>query len=41
MDMNSKLITAHGTIPKLMRFLHLPAQSGSDKVLKAMNKAFT
>lgn len=38
MDMNNKLITAHGTIPKLMPFLHLPAQSGSDKVLKAMNR---
>jgi tRNA-2-methylthio-N6-dimethylallyladenosine synthase len=35
------LIEAHATIPKLMPFLHLPVQSGSDRVLKAMNRSHT
>ncbi|MGJ0395735.1 MAG: tRNA (N6-isopentenyl adenosine(37)-C2)-methylthiotransferase MiaB [Methylocystis sp.] len=37
-DMAQALIDAHGAIPKLMPFVHLPVQSGSDRVLKAMNR---
>jgi tRNA-2-methylthio-N6-dimethylallyladenosine synthase len=37
-DMGDDLIEAHGRIKKLMPFLHLPVQSGSDTVLKAMNR---
>ena len=37
-DMDDDLITAHGTIPALMPFLHLPVQSGSDRILAAMNR---
>ncbi len=37
-DMTDDLIAAHGEIDRLMPFLHLPVQSGSDKVLKAMNR---
>jgi tRNA-2-methylthio-N6-dimethylallyladenosine synthase len=37
-DMTPDLIEAHGTTPKLMPFLHLPVQSGSDSVLEAMNR---
>lgn len=37
-EMTDDLITAHGSIQKLMPFLHLPAQSGSDLVLEAMNR---
>jgi tRNA-2-methylthio-N6-dimethylallyladenosine synthase len=37
-DMTDDLIQAHGALPKLMPFLHLPVQSGSDKILKAMNR---
>lgn len=37
-DMSEDLIQAHGAFDKLMPFLHLPVQSGSDKVLKAMNR---
>ncbi len=37
-DMDDRLIDAHGSIQKLMPFLHLPVQSGSDKILKAMNR---
>lgn len=37
-DMSDELIRAHGEIPQLMPFLHLPVQSGSDAVLKAMNR---
>jgi tRNA-2-methylthio-N6-dimethylallyladenosine synthase len=36
--MDEDLIAAHGEIPALMPFLHLPVQSGSDRVLKAMNR---
>lgn len=37
-DMSDELIAAHGEIPELMPFLHLPVQSGSDKILKEMNR---
>ena len=37
-DMDDALIEAHGTCAKLMPYLHLPVQSGSDRVLKAMNR---
>lgn len=37
-DMTQDLIEAHATIPALMPFLHLPVQSGSDRILKAMNR---
>ena len=40
-DMNDELIAAHGEVPKLMPYLHLPVQSGSDRVLKAMNRSHT
>jgi tRNA-2-methylthio-N6-dimethylallyladenosine synthase len=40
-DMDDELIAAHGEIEALMPYLHLPAQSGSDKVLKAMNRKHT
>ena len=38
-DMTDGLIAAHGEIDKLMPYLHLPVQSGSDKILKAMNRS--
>jgi tRNA-2-methylthio-N6-dimethylallyladenosine synthase len=38
-DMDDALIAAHAENPKLMPFLHLPVQSGSDRVLKAMNRS--
>jgi tRNA-2-methylthio-N6-dimethylallyladenosine synthase len=37
-DMSDDLIALHGSEPKLMPFLHLPVQSGSDEVLKRMNR---
>ena len=37
-DMEDDLIQAHGTVPQLMPFLHLPVQSGSDRILEAMNR---
>ena len=37
-DMTNELISAFGEIPKLMPFLHLPVQSGSNKILKSMNR---
>ncbi len=37
-DMNEELIALHGSEPKLMPFLHLPVQSGSNNILKAMNR---
>ncbi|MDH5723186.1 MAG: tRNA (N6-isopentenyl adenosine(37)-C2)-methylthiotransferase MiaB [Alphaproteobacteria bacterium] len=37
-DMGDDLIAVHGEVMKLMPFLHLPVQSGSDKILKAMNR---
>lgn len=38
-DMTEGLVAAHGEIAKLMPFLHLPVQSGSDRMLKAMNRS--
>ena len=40
-DMADDLIAAHGDEPKLMPYLHLPVQSGSDRILKAMNRKHT
>lgn len=40
-DMSDGLIAAHGDVEKLMPFLHLPVQSGSDRVLRAMNRSHT
>ncbi|HEX4297335.1 MAG TPA: tRNA (N6-isopentenyl adenosine(37)-C2)-methylthiotransferase MiaB [Devosia sp.] len=37
-DMSDELIAAHRDNPKLMPYLHLPVQSGSDRILKAMNR---
>ena len=37
-DMEADLISAHETLPSLMPFLHLPVQSGSDRILRAMNR---
>ncbi|MBI1251984.1 MAG: tRNA (N6-isopentenyl adenosine(37)-C2)-methylthiotransferase MiaB [Alphaproteobacteria bacterium] len=41
LEMDDELIALHGAEPKLMPFLHLPVQSGSDRVLKAMNRKHT
>jgi tRNA-2-methylthio-N6-dimethylallyladenosine synthase len=38
-DMREGLIVAHAEVEKLMPFLHLPVQSGSDRILKAMNRS--
>lgn len=40
-DMNDALIAAHRDLPELMPFLHLPVQSGSDRILRAMNRGHT
>ncbi len=40
-DMMDDLIEAHGTCSKLMPYLHLPVQAGSDKILKRMNRSHT
>ena len=40
-DMGDNLIAAHRDLPALMPFLHLPVQSGSDRVLAAMNRGHT
>ena len=37
-DMRDDLISAHKNLPQLMPYLHLPVQSGSDAILKAMNR---
>ncbi|MBS4075351.1 tRNA (N6-isopentenyl adenosine(37)-C2)-methylthiotransferase MiaB [Ameyamaea chiangmaiensis] len=40
-DMDDALIAAHGRLPQFMPFLHLPVQSGSDRILRAMNRGHT
>jgi tRNA-2-methylthio-N6-dimethylallyladenosine synthase len=40
-DMDDALIAAHGDCAKLMPYLHLPVQSGSDRILKRMNRSHT
>ena len=40
-DMSDDLIEAHRDLPQLMPYLHLPVQSGSNKILKAMNRNHT
>ncbi len=41
LDMDDELIAAHGEVEKLMPYLHLPVQSGSDRILAAMNRRHT
>ncbi len=40
-DMDEELIAAHRDLPQLMPYLHLPVQSGSDRILDAMNRRHT
>jgi len=40
-DVTEELIAAHGEVEKLMPYLHLPVQSGSNRILKAMNRSHT
>jgi tRNA-2-methylthio-N6-dimethylallyladenosine synthase len=40
-DVDDELVAAHRDVPQLMPFLHLPVQSGSDKILDAMNRGHT
>ncbi|HKX92911.1 MAG TPA: tRNA (N6-isopentenyl adenosine(37)-C2)-methylthiotransferase MiaB [Sphingomicrobium sp.] len=40
-DMTDDLIAAHGEVEELMPYLHLPVQSGSNRILKAMNRSHT
>ncbi|QCB62094.1 tRNA (N6-isopentenyl adenosine(37)-C2)-methylthiotransferase MiaB [Wolbachia endosymbiont of Brugia malayi] len=40
-DMHESLYLAHAEAPKLMPFIHLPVQSGSNKILRAMNRKYT
>jgi tRNA-2-methylthio-N6-dimethylallyladenosine synthase len=40
-DMDASLIAAHRDLPSLMPYLHLPVQSGSDRILAAMNRRHT
>ena len=40
-DMDEDLISAHGEVAKLMPYLHLPVQSGNNRILKAMNRQHT
>jgi tRNA-2-methylthio-N6-dimethylallyladenosine synthase len=37
-DMDDDLVAAHGEVPALMPYLHLPVQSGADRILAAMNR---
>ncbi len=40
-ELTDDLVEAHGALPELMPYLHLPVQSGSDRVLRAMNRKHT
>jgi tRNA-2-methylthio-N6-dimethylallyladenosine synthase len=40
-DMGDDLIAAHANLPQLMPYVHLPVQSGSNRILKAMNRKHT
>lgn len=40
-EMTTRLIEAHGKLPKLVPFLHLPVQAGSDRILAAMKRGYT
>ncbi len=40
-DMGDDLIAAHAALPQLMPYVHLPVQSGSNRILKAMNRKHT
>ncbi|MGE0665392.1 MAG: tRNA (N6-isopentenyl adenosine(37)-C2)-methylthiotransferase MiaB [Sphingomonadales bacterium] len=40
-DVDDELIAAHRDVPQIMPFLHLPVQSGSDRILKTMNRRHT
>ena len=40
-DVDEDLIAAHAQVPELMPYVHLPVQSGSDEILKAMNRKHT
>lgn len=40
-EMTTRLIEAYATLPKLVSFLHLPVQAGSDRVLAAMKRGYT
>src|SRR5690606_792821 len=40
-EMTTRLIEAHGALPKLVPFLHLPVQAGSDTILAAMKRGYT
>ncbi len=40
-DMDAELVRVHGEVEALMPWLHLPVQSGSDRVLAAMNRRYT
>ncbi len=40
-EMTTRLIEAHGTLSKLVPFLHLPVQAGSDRILAAMKRGYT
>ena len=41
LDMDDELIAAHGNVPQLMPYLHLPIQSGSNDILREMNRRHT
>jgi tRNA-2-methylthio-N6-dimethylallyladenosine synthase len=40
-DLDDELIAVHAEVPELMPYLHLPVQSGSDRILEAMNRGHT
>lgn len=40
-EMTNRLIEAHSALPKLVPFLHLPIQTGSDRILAAMKRGYT